>query len=389
MIDWEMRGFSKVKAILRALFIVVFISLCKQLQAQETGVNFETGLNWQQLLTKAKSQHKFIFVDCYASWCGPCKMMDQNTYPDKELGNAMNPMFISAKFQLDRTLHDDSEIKNSYADARMLDKAYQVKAYPTFLFFDPDGKLVHRGQGFKEALEFKKLALAATDPHRQYYTLRNKYNTGALTSSEQRNLALTAKSLDSGEFASHITSNYLKGLSADSMYTIGNVGFLNAITENSTDPGFKFFVDQASGIDKAMGKKTYASDLIDKVVIAEEIDSQIDQYKLNWQAIRDTITRKYNATIADRAITKATIYRSYDKDWPAFVSALIHDTEIYEDPDNLKLLNRNAGMVLQHGSTTADFQKALDWSKKAAESEPGNADYQKTYQTLQQKTKQP
>ncbi len=36
-------------------------------------IHFENGLSWEQIKEKAKAEHKYIFVDCYATWCGPCK----------------------------------------------------------------------------------------------------------------------------------------------------------------------------------------------------------------------------------------------------------------------------------------------------------------------------
>jgi thiol:disulfide interchange protein len=41
------------------------------------GINFENNLSWEQVKEKAKAENKYIFVDCYATWCGPCKAMDK------------------------------------------------------------------------------------------------------------------------------------------------------------------------------------------------------------------------------------------------------------------------------------------------------------------------
>ena len=41
------------------------------------GIHFVNGLSWQEVLQKAKAENKYIFVDCYATWCGPCKAMDK------------------------------------------------------------------------------------------------------------------------------------------------------------------------------------------------------------------------------------------------------------------------------------------------------------------------
>lgn len=41
--------------------------------AQDTGIHFEHTLTWQQVQEKAKAENKYIFIDCFTTWCGPCK----------------------------------------------------------------------------------------------------------------------------------------------------------------------------------------------------------------------------------------------------------------------------------------------------------------------------
>ncbi|MBA2562325.1 MAG: thioredoxin family protein, partial [Chitinophagaceae bacterium] len=38
--------------------------------------------DWKKALQQAKEQSKLIFLDAYTSWCGPCKLLKRNTFPD-------------------------------------------------------------------------------------------------------------------------------------------------------------------------------------------------------------------------------------------------------------------------------------------------------------------
>ena len=38
----------------------------------QTGVDFRH-LTFDEALAKAKAEKKLVFVDCYTTWCGPCK----------------------------------------------------------------------------------------------------------------------------------------------------------------------------------------------------------------------------------------------------------------------------------------------------------------------------
>ena len=47
--------------------------------AQNRSVEFEHA-KWKKVVKKAKKENKLIFVDCYTSWCGPCKMMAKDVF---------------------------------------------------------------------------------------------------------------------------------------------------------------------------------------------------------------------------------------------------------------------------------------------------------------------
>ena len=77
------------------------------------GIRFEKGLSWQQVLEKAKAENKFIFVDCYATWCGPCKQMERDVYPVPQVEELYNDRFISVKMQMDSSKADDEWVKRA------------------------------------------------------------------------------------------------------------------------------------------------------------------------------------------------------------------------------------------------------------------------------------
>ena len=56
------------------------------LHAQEKGVQFMDNTPWENVIQKAKEQNKWIFVDCYTSWCGPCKMLATDVFTRDDVG---------------------------------------------------------------------------------------------------------------------------------------------------------------------------------------------------------------------------------------------------------------------------------------------------------------
>jgi thiol:disulfide interchange protein len=59
--------------IIPILTIVCAIKSYSQVDTTK-GIQFVHNLSWQEILQKARAENKYVFVDCYATWCGPCKM---------------------------------------------------------------------------------------------------------------------------------------------------------------------------------------------------------------------------------------------------------------------------------------------------------------------------
>jgi thiol-disulfide isomerase/thioredoxin len=54
--------------------------LCLSLSGIAQGINWTIGLKWLAIQEKAKKENKYIFLDFYATWCGPCKKMEKEVY---------------------------------------------------------------------------------------------------------------------------------------------------------------------------------------------------------------------------------------------------------------------------------------------------------------------
>src|ERR1700722_15045141 len=153
------------------------------------GIFFLHNVSWRDVIQKARDEHKYIFVDCYTTWCGPCKMMDREVYRKDSVGKFMNDQFVSIKLQMDSTAHDIEEIRNWYGIARDFERKYSVTSFPTFLFFDPHGIAVHKVIGAVNADKFIIIGQNALNPKKQYYTVVKNFEPGAIDTAELKGLA--------------------------------------------------------------------------------------------------------------------------------------------------------------------------------------------------------
>src|SRR5690606_9857608 len=143
--------------------------------AQEKGIQFEHNTNWEKLKEKAKAENKHIFVDCFTTWCGPCKWMADNVFVQEEVGEFFNDNFVNLKLQFDETKEDSEDVKSWYDEAKRFTKDYEVRAYPTFLVFDPNGELVDKVVGGNQADKFIARFKDALIPEKQFITAKKKY----------------------------------------------------------------------------------------------------------------------------------------------------------------------------------------------------------------------
>lgn len=117
---------------------------------KKTGIVF-TECSWSDAVTKVQAAHKYIFVDAYASWCGPCKLLKATTFKNKEVADFFNQNFINLSIDMEKGEGQELAVK------------WGIQAYPTLMVFDAAGKPVLETIGFfkpKDLIKFGKQALS-------------------------------------------------------------------------------------------------------------------------------------------------------------------------------------------------------------------------------------
>jgi thiol:disulfide interchange protein len=117
----------------------------------QDGINFQT-ISFAEAKAMAAKTGKLVFIDAYTSWCGPCKLLEKNTFSKPEVGTFFNANFINMRVEMEQD-----------KDAAEIYRTYTVQAYPSLLFIDAKGKLVRRIMGYRDASallnEVKDLAI--------------------------------------------------------------------------------------------------------------------------------------------------------------------------------------------------------------------------------------
>lgn len=121
----------------KLLFLLTFSAIGIAVSAQ---TDFRS-LSLKEALKVAKEEEKMVFVDFYTDWCGPCKMMARDVFPQKKVGDFLNGQFVCLKL-------------NAEKEGKEPAQRFRINAYPTFLVLDAAGKVRVEMKGAMGAEEF-------------------------------------------------------------------------------------------------------------------------------------------------------------------------------------------------------------------------------------------
>ena len=114
-------------------------------------------INWvtlEEAVELQKKNPKKIMMDVYTSWCGPCKMLDRNTFQNKDVATYVNENYYAVKFNAEGektvTFNGKTYSNPNYNPAKakrrnsqhQLAGAFGVRAYPTIIFLDEKAELI-------------------------------------------------------------------------------------------------------------------------------------------------------------------------------------------------------------------------------------------------------
>jgi thioredoxin-related protein len=331
----------KKLAILSSLFIGAL--------AFAQGIKFEES-NFATVLAKAKKENKLVFIDAYASWCGPCKLMVKNIFPLQAVGDYYNSHFVSTKIDMEK------------GEGIALAKKYNVKAFPTYLFVDGNGEVVHRTLGYVEENDFIQFAKDAGDPSKRLGTLKQKFEDGEKDPEFLKNLAgLTI--YNDAEFAGRVLERYF---SSKTDFNQEDVQMLLTATQSTDSPAYKIFQSKKAEITKILPAERYEA--VDKnIKLTTIVKKSYNSDKKTWNdSYFLAETQKFlSKDESEKILKRAKSNRALkDKDFATYEKLTM---ELYKDPSaaSSEELNSIAWNFFENVSNKASLEKAVAWAHES------------------------
>lgn len=231
---------------MKNLFLLALI-LTSLVNANAQGIEFFHG-SWEEAVAKAQKEEKVIFVDAFASWCGPCKRMAANVFPQPEVGAFFNKNFVCLKL----------DVEKDPVGIRFRQK-YPVSAFPTLYFIDYNEEVIQAVRGAQQADALIKLGESILGQVDRSGEFAEAYENG------DRNPQLVynyVKALNrAGKSSLKIANDYLRD--QEDLTTEQNLKFILEATTEADSRIFALMIEHRKAIESLMGKEAVEEKILE------------------------------------------------------------------------------------------------------------------------------
>ncbi|HMQ48464.1 MAG TPA: thioredoxin family protein [Saprospiraceae bacterium] len=328
---------------MRPVILLLFSVFSIAAFAQNSIQFHESG--WKAILAQAKAENKLIFMDAYASWCGPCKMMAKNVFTDEAVIDYYEASFVNAKIDMEK------------GEGPELAEMYSVRAYPTLLFINGNGELVHRAVGYHAAEQFIELGKTANDPSLQLSSLTKRYVNGERDPEFLRTYANAAMNAMDPK-ADQIAEAYLATQS--DWNTEENMQMILQTVSSTDSKMYDYLIENRAAFESYFGKE-YVIGTVQNLIISSLADKGSDD------AILSEVKKLYQEAYPEYA---DELYANFSMEFylqagntAAFAEAAVAYVEAAEeDPYTY---NNIAWTFYESVEDPAMLKKAIGWAEKS------------------------
>lgn len=278
---------------------------------------------------------------------------------------------------MDTTKNDIGHTKMFYSLARKLEKEYTITSLPTYLFFAPDGKVVHKATGQKDSKKFMELLDKARNPAEQLYTLVNKARKREFPWDDYPSLAKRLKDkFGEKELAAEVAGiyyrQYLNKFSEKELLTKAALDFIGRYPEvvKSSDKIFEICLRKPALVDSIKEYKGggWAESIVERTIKSEEVESLLQEAEKtgqepDWTRLDKQLTKKYGKDLATTYVLGERVgWYWKNQKWASFLQYV----RPYLARLNLKRINPDylhwcAWYVFKYSDDTTLIKEALGW----------------------------
>ena len=337
---------------MKNLVTTFFVLLFSLTFAQEEGIKFDQSA-FKDLLARAKKEKKLVFIDAYAVWCGPCKMMDKNVFTQKSVGDYFNKTFVSSRIDMEK------------GEGREIAQKFAVSSYPTFLFLNGDGELVSQNYGYMEPSLFLSMAQEVKAGNSKEGSMKERFAKGEKSPEFLMNVMKLNSSSDF-EFAKKASERYFANRNSKEPLTKDEVGLLFYFIKSSKDPNFKILIDKKDEITPFLPEQSY-NEYKNQILLADVMEAAIDNtnHNINEEKFMQAAEPLVGKEAANTKLNQIKLsYYEQNANYAAYEKTAL---EYYKNPDLFEANEtlKAAWIFSEHITNKASLKKATEWAEKS------------------------
>ena len=319
-------------------------------EKEKPGIHFFKG-SWEDCKAKAKEEGKPIFVDAYTSWCGPCKKMTKETFPDASVGNFFNQHYVNYKIDVEK--HEDGP---GFA------KKYKVSRYPTLLFIDAKGEMLHVAYGFRVPQALLVEGRKGLFNEDELDGLEKSYKDGNREPEMVRKY-ITLLWMSEKPKYQRIANDYFKTLDEKSIAKPENIELIYSLADRITSPAFKLIMNNKEAFEKEYGKEAIADKMVN-VAGGTLLRAIKNQDMALFKKITNTIESSGHENSKEFVYQTSLKFYEGMNDWKRYSKIAIEYLDKYELEDP-QLLNHIAWNFYLHINSKKHIALAEEWVVKS------------------------
>lgn len=335
----------------QTFLLILFAFMLSSAFVLAEGIEFFDG-TWEEVLEEAEKQDKMIFVDCYTTWCGPCKKMSKQVFTLAEVGDFYNDHFINFKVNMEKG--EGPELKGKW----------KVKAYPTMLYTSASGEIVHRFEGARKPEIFIEEGRKSMADINKAADMAAQYEAGERSPDFLLNYASMAKITGQPE-AEAVFNEYLDTQDKSSYTTEENMKLIFEFAQELDSKAFGLMRDNQAAFVEEFGSERVNKKIAQAAQkgIVKAVDKKD---KKLIEKVKDIFVETDKELGEEKAYQAEISYYNGIEDWKKFAKVATKYFDEYEI-DNPSYLNNLAWTCYERIDDKNVLTKAEEWILQSIE----------------------
>jgi len=300
------------------LTCAISIGLLLGANAQNKSIDFKHEGTFADRLAEAGKSKKLIFLDAYTSWCVPCKVLAKDVFTVDSVADFFNANFINVHYDMEKG--EGLELKKRYQS--------DITAYPTLLFINDKGEIVHKIVGAPSAKEFMELSKPALNPSLSLKGLAQKFEAGDRSVSTVTAYFKTLGNSNDPEKSKAVATAYFDALPVADLKKADVWALMSKYLFSTESKSFKYILEHRTEFNKALNEEQVNAYIVN--VLSREVaglsmayygKKTADVEKEQW-LIR-TLSTIHNDKAATDVLKLKLISSRNKGDWDTFNKVMV------------------------------------------------------------------